>query len=91
MAGCCYQKSIRNSLVVRQTWGSNTLDIIYDNQAMPYACIYNGTTYYYILNLQGDVICASKRYYYDTEKGWYYLQSWLSAPGEKLCKTSGRN
>ena len=45
-----------NGQVVRQTWGSNKLDIIYDNQSRPYALVYNGTTYYYILNLQGDVI-----------------------------------
>ena len=51
-----YNYLTQNGQVVRQTWGSNKLDIIYDNQSRPYALVYNGTTYYYILNLQGDVI-----------------------------------
>ena len=90
------------------------LDFIYDNQGLPFALNYstnNGssfTTYYYVLNLQGDVVklvdgggtsvasyaydawgnilssSGSKAeinplryrgYYYDTETGFYYLQS----------------
>ena len=42
--------------VVRQTWGSNVLDIIYDNSGLPYALKYNGGYYIYVLNQQGDVI-----------------------------------
>ncbi len=90
------------------------LDFIYDNSGKPFALKYstNGgssfTTYYYVLNLQGDVVklvnasgtayatytynawgevltatgsMASinplryRSYYYDTETGFYYLQS----------------
>lgn len=91
---------------------TKTLDFTYDNVGMPYTLIYNdGTTtatYYYITNLQGDVmylvdasgnevaaydydpygkiISATgdlaeinplryRGYYYDTETGFYYLQS----------------
>ena len=104
--------------VVRETIGSGSsatiLDFIYDNQGLPFALNYstnNGssfTTYYYVLNLQGDVVklvdgggtsvasyaydawgdilssSGSKAeinplryrgYYYDTETGFYYLQS----------------
>ena len=42
--------------MVRQTWGGNTLDVIYDNNSKPCELNYNGTLYYYVLNLQGDVI-----------------------------------
>ena len=42
--------------MVRQTWGGNTLDVIYDNNSKPCELKYNGTLYYYVLNLQGDVI-----------------------------------
>ena len=42
--------------VARQTWGSNVMDFIYDADGQPHAMVYNGTLYYYILNLQGDVI-----------------------------------
>ena len=104
--------------VVRETIGSGSsatvLDFIYDNHGLPFALNYstnNGssfTTYYYVLNLQGDVVklvdgggtsvasyaydawgnilssSGSKAeinplryrgYYYDTETGFYYLQS----------------
>ena len=102
--------------VVRQTWKQNNdekvFDIIYDANGQPYACVYEGYRYYYVLNQQGDVIqivgsegtvCAEYRYdawgnvlsitglyagtlgavnpiryrgyYYDTETGFYYLQS----------------
>ena len=42
--------------LMRETWGSNTLDFFYDAQGTPYAVKYNGTLYYYITNLQGDVL-----------------------------------
>ena len=32
------------------------MDFIYDNNGAPYAMKYDGTEYYYVLNLQGDVI-----------------------------------
>ena len=32
------------------------MDFIYDNNGAPYAFYYDGTLYYYITNLQGDVI-----------------------------------
>ena len=32
------------------------MDFIYDNSGKPYALKYDGTTYYYVLNLQGDVM-----------------------------------
>lgn len=41
---------------MRMTWGSNTIDIFYDTNSAPYAMKYNGTAYYYITNLQGDVM-----------------------------------
>ena len=112
----------QNGNVVRETIGTGStakvLDFIYDNQGQPFALKYstNGgssfTTYYYVLNLQGDVVklisyipgfeyeavasytydawgnivsssgkMASinplryRGYYYDTETGFYYLQS----------------
>ncbi len=91
---------------------TKTLDFRYDNVGYPYALIYNNgsttATYYYITNLQGDVmylvdgngiqvaaytydpygkILSSygsmaeinplryRGYYYDSETGFYYLQS----------------
>ena len=42
--------------LLRETYGSNVLDFSYDADGYPYALKYNGTTYYYITNLQGDVM-----------------------------------
>ena len=42
--------------LLRETYGSNTLDFFYDAQGTPYAVKYNGTLYYYITNLQGDIL-----------------------------------
>ena len=43
--------------LLRETYGNTTLDFIYDVNGRPYAMIVNeSTTYYYITNLQGDVI-----------------------------------
>jgi len=42
--------------LLRETYGSNVLDFSYDASGYPYALKYNGTTYYYITNLQGDVM-----------------------------------
>ena len=42
--------------LVRDYYGSTILDFSYDANGQPYAMYYNSTPYFYILNLQGDVI-----------------------------------
>ena len=97
--------------LVRQTWGSNYMDFLYDEGGNAYSFVYNGTQYYYVRNIQGDVVrilntsgttvvaysydawgkCTVttgasnaiananpiryRGYYYDTDTGFYYLQS----------------
>ena len=100
---------------------TKTLDFSYDNVGMPYSLIYNDgtttTTYYYITNLQGDVMylvdangvqvaaydydpygkvitstgelaginsLRYRGYYYDSETGFYYLQSRYYDP--EICR-----
>ena len=41
---------------MRQTWGSNYIDFLYDESGLAYSFIYNDTQYYYVKNLQGDVM-----------------------------------
>ena len=41
---------------MREFYGNDYLDFFYDADGRPFALNYNGTYYYYILNLQGDVI-----------------------------------
>jgi RHS repeat-associated protein len=38
------------------TYGNNELHFYYDASGKPMSVVYNGVTYYYILNLQGDVV-----------------------------------
>ena len=106
-----------NGKVARETIKTNNsltavLDFVYDESGKPFALNYstNGTsfqTYYYVLNLQGDVVKLVQKngdtvaqytydawgnvsssgrlaeinplryrgYYYDSETGFYYLQS----------------
>ncbi len=94
--------------LVSENYGNTTLEFFYDESGAPYALIYNGTTYYYVTNLQGDVVkivnasgtsqaeysynawgqvisatgtlaavnpIRYRGYYYDSETGFYYLQS----------------
>ena len=42
--------------LLRESYGSNVLDFFYDANGTPYALKYNGSIFYYITNLQGDVI-----------------------------------
>ena len=97
---------------MRQTWGANYIDFLYDESGLPYSFIYNGTQYYYVKNLQNDVVDIAntsgsivvnytydawgnilsttgsmastvgavnplryRSYYYDTDMGFYYLQT----------------
>ena len=101
-----------NGTLLGQTKGSDTIVFLYDEKANKYGFDYSGTKYYYIFNVQGDVIgilnqsgnqivsyqydpwgkvlsvdgseastigqlnpIRYRGYYYDTETGFYYLQS----------------
>ena len=43
-----------NSLICER-WGNNTMWFVYDATGAPLGLIYNGTVYYFVTNLQGDV------------------------------------
>ena len=51
-----YNYTTLSGLVTRQTWGSSSIDFLYDENNQPFAMKYNGTWYYYVLNVQGDVV-----------------------------------
>ena len=58
--GTTYNYTTLSGKVMQQTWGSKSLEFIYDDGNQPFAMIYkHGQTtelYYYVLNAQGDVI-----------------------------------
>ena len=45
-----------NGTLLGQTKGNDTIVFLYDEKANRYGFDYNGTKYYYIFNVQGDVI-----------------------------------
>ena len=55
-----YTYTTLSGKVMRQQWGSKSLEFVYDDGNQPFAMIYNdgstSTLYYYVLNAQGDVI-----------------------------------
>ncbi len=58
--------------IVKETWGNNTLTPFYNNEESVCGIIFNGTAYYFLKNLQGDIIAITNaegetvaRYTYD--------------------------
>ncbi len=54
VGGTIYHYHYLGDQLVEMTWGSNKMSFVYDVLG-PAAVIYNGTTYYYTRNAQGDV------------------------------------
>ena len=58
---CTYTFVTQNGKVVRQSWRTESIDFFYDESGRPFAMTYQSAdddpqTYYYVLNLQGDVV-----------------------------------
>ena len=51
-----YNYTYHGDQLTHMTCGSNELYFYYDASGRPLSVVYNGTTYYYILNMQGDVV-----------------------------------
>ena len=79
---------VNGSQILAEKRGSTVIRYLYDENGLPIGMIYDGTTYLYEKNLQGDVIgiyttdgvytynpFRYRGYYYDAETGFYYLQS----------------
>ena len=54
--GTTYNYVYNGSSLSQMTVGGNTLNFAYDASGSPMAVVYNGAVYYYITNLQGDVV-----------------------------------
>lgn len=55
-SGTIYNYYYSDGALVRQTGGGNTIDFLYDENGSVYSIVYNGTQYYLVKNLQGDVM-----------------------------------
>ena len=54
--GVLHTYTLDGTKILRETWDSNTLIPLYDNEDGVCGIIYNNVPYYFIKNLQGDVI-----------------------------------
>ena len=59
--GIKHTYTLDGTKILREAWGSNTLVPLYDNEDSVCGIIYNGVPYYFIKNLQGDVIAIANR------------------------------
>ena len=51
-----YNYAYHGDQLTHMTYGNNELHFYYDASGRPLSVTYNGATYYYVLNLQGDVV-----------------------------------
>ena len=81
--------------VMRQSWGNNVIDFVYDESGRPFAMRYKDltsniyNTYYYALNVQGDVVgllnsigVLIAEYSYDPWGKLLNIKTWGDLPGE---------
>ena len=54
--GVTHTYTLDGTKILREVWGSNTLIPLYDNEDSVCGILYNDEPYYFIKNLQGDVI-----------------------------------
>ena len=54
--GVCHSYTLDGTKILRETWGEDTLVPLYDNGDSVCGILYNSVPYYFIKNLQGDVI-----------------------------------
>ena len=54
--GVKHEYTLDGTKILRETWGGNTLIPFYDNEDSVCGILYNNVPYYFIKNLQGDVI-----------------------------------
>ncbi len=59
--GIKHTYTLDGTKILRETWGENTLIPLYDNEDSVCGIDYNGEPYYFIRNLQGDVIAIVDR------------------------------
>ena len=73
-SGTIYNYYYSDGALVRQTGGGNTIDFLYDENGSVYSIVYNGTQYYLVKNLQGDV--TQIRSVYGTVLVEYAYDAW---------------
>jgi len=57
--GVKHEYTLDGTKILKETWGENTLIPLYDDEDCVCGIIYNGFSYYFVKNLQGDVIAIT--------------------------------
>ena len=60
--GVKHTYTLDGTKILRETWGNNTLIPLYDNEDSVCGILYNDTPYYFLKNLQGDIIEIKNAY-----------------------------
>ena len=72
--GVTHHYTLDGTKILRETWGNNILVPLYDNEDSVCGIIYNDTPYYFVKNLQGDVIAIVDK---DANPvGSYFYDAW---------------
>ena len=59
--GVKHTYTLEGSKILRETWGTNDLVTLFDNEENVCGLVYNDEPYYFMKNLQGDVIAITDR------------------------------
>ena len=57
--GVKHEYTLDGTKILKETWGDNTLIPLYDNEDSVCGIIYNDYAYYFLKNLQGDIIAIT--------------------------------
>ena len=62
VSGVKHSYRLEGTKILSEKWGNNTLTPLYDNNDEVCGIVFNGASYYFLKNLQGDVISICKAY-----------------------------
>ena len=92
VSGVKHTYTLDGTKILKETWGSTSLTPLYDNEDEVCGILYNSTPYYFLKNLQGDVIAITNksgevvaRYTYDA---WGKVLSVKSASGTVITSST---
>ena len=91
MGGVKHEYTLDGTKILRETWGNNVLIPLYDNEDSVCGILYNSALYYFLKNLQGDIIAIVDK---DGEKvAEYVYDAWgdhkiYDANGTKVTSTT---
>ena len=61
VGGTKHSYTLDGTKILKETWGDNTIIPLYSNEGDTCGIIYNGEPYYFIKNLQGDIISVTDK------------------------------